>query len=76
MVDQDLHAGPDNEQHEDHVREVLQLQPPREAEVDRRGTLCDARILLDEPLNAGKLAKALGDGDQHDQGCGADRPRC
>jgi hypothetical protein len=35
----DLHAGPDDEQHEDHVEEVLELQPPGKALVDRRGGL-------------------------------------
>ena len=36
MVSKNLQAGPDDEQHEDDVEEVLPAQPPREPRVDGR----------------------------------------
>jgi hypothetical protein len=70
---QDLDSGPDNEQHEEHVDEMLELQPPRKAGIRRWRILGDAGILRDEFLHAGKLAQALRDGDKEDQSPGADR---
>jgi NADH dehydrogenase len=55
MVGQNLQASPHDEQHEEHVEEVLELQPPGEAGVDRRRGLRDAGMLSDEGLYAGKL---------------------
>ena len=46
MVGQDLQAGPHDEQHEEHVQEVLKLQPPREPRVDRWRGLCNAGMLF------------------------------
>ena len=34
VIGQDLQPGPHDEQHEKHVQEVLELQPPGEARVD------------------------------------------
>jgi hypothetical protein len=67
MVGQDLEAGPHDEQHEEHVQEVLELQPPGEARVDRRRGLRDAGMLLDEGRHAGKLAQALSESDQAEE---------
>ena len=67
MVGEDLNAGPDNEQHEEHVQEMLKLQPPGKARVDRGRGLGDSWMLLDEGLHRGQFAKALGDGDQDHQ---------
>ena len=57
MIGEDLDSGADNKHHEEHVQEVLQLQPPRKAGVDRRRGLGDAGILLDECLDAGSSRK-------------------
>ena len=43
MIRQDLHACAHDEQHEEHVQEVLKLQPPWKARVDRGRRLGDAR---------------------------------
>ena len=72
MVGQDLEAGPHDEQHEEHVQEVLELQPPWEARVDRRRGLRDAGMLLDEGRHAGKLAQALSKSDQAEERRGSD----
>ncbi len=53
MVGQDLQAGPHDEQHEEHVQEVLKLQPPRKPRIDGRRGLRDAGMLPDKGLYAG-----------------------
>ena len=75
MIGQDLQAGPHDEQHEEHVEEVLQLQPPGKAGIDGRGGLRDAGMLLNESGNGGKLAQALRDGDEAEQPCYPDWQR-
>jgi len=72
VIGQDLEAGPHDEQHEEHVQEVLELQPPGEARVDRRRGLRDAGMLLDEGRHAGKLAQALSQSDQAEKRSGSD----
>ena len=75
MVGQDLQAGPHDEQHEEHVQEMLELQPPREAGVDRGRRLRDAGMALNEGRHARKLAQALRKRDQAKQRRRADRQR-
>jgi hypothetical protein len=72
VIGQDLQPGPHDEQHEKHVQEVLELQPPGEARVDRRRGLRDAGMLLDEGRHAGKLAQALSQSDQAEERRGSD----
>src|SRR6185312_7473352 len=52
MVGQDLQACAHDEQHEEHVQEVLKLQPPRKPRIDRRRALRNAGMLPDECLYA------------------------
>ena len=49
------------------VREMLNLQPHGEAGIDRRRGLRNPGVTFYECRHAGKLAKALGDGDQNHQ---------
>ena len=44
MIGQDLDSGADDEHHEEHIQEVLQLQPPRKAGIDRGRGLRDTRV--------------------------------
>lgn len=53
MIGEDLQAGPDDEQHEEHVQEVLKLQPSREAGIHRWRRLGDTRVLGNEGLHLG-----------------------
>ena len=64
MVGEDLQPGPHYEQHEDHVEEVLELQPPGETGIDRGRRLRDAGVLLDEGDDGGQLAQALRQRDE------------
>jgi hypothetical protein len=73
MVRQNLQASAHDEQHEEHVQEVLKLQPPRKSRIDRRRSLRNAGMLPDECFYAGKFAQALSQGDQAEQRCGGDR---
>ena len=75
VIGEDLDPGADDEHHEEHVQEVLQLQPPREAGIDRGRGLRDTRVVLDECLNARKAAQALCKGDQENERRGSDRYR-
>src|SRR5665213_1501621 len=73
MVGQDLQAGPHDEQHEEHVQEVLKLQPPGKPRIDRRRSLRDPGMLPDKVLYAGKFTQALSQGNQAEQRRGRDR---
>jgi hypothetical protein len=73
VVGEDLQARPHDEQHEKHVEEVLELQPPGEAGIDRRRGLRDTRMLMDEDDGTRKLPQALRQGDQAEQARGTDR---
>jgi hypothetical protein len=59
VIRQDLDSRADDEHHEEHVQEVLQLQPPRKAGIDRGRSLRDTRVCFDEGLHALKLPQAL-----------------
>src|SRR5581483_1623732 len=59
MIGQNLQSGPHNEQHKEHIEEVLQLQPPREARVDRWPGLRDSWMMHDESCNVGDIAQTL-----------------
>src|SRR5579872_6442432 len=72
MIGKDLNPGADDEHHEEHVQEVLQLQPPRKARIDRGRGLRDAGVILDEGLDAWKLSQALCEGDQENERHGTD----
>ena len=67
MIRQDLDSGADDEHHEEHVQEVLQLQPPRKAGIDRGRGLRDTGVIFDERLDAWKLPQALRKGDQENE---------
>jgi hypothetical protein len=73
VIRQDLDPGPNDEHHEKHVQEVLQLQPPRKSGIDRWRGLRDARVIIDEGLDAWKLPQALREGDQENERRGSDR---
>jgi hypothetical protein len=73
VISQDLDSGADDEHHEEHVQEVLQLQPPGKSGIDRGGGLRDAWILLDEGLHALKLSQALREGNHENERHGSDR---
>jgi hypothetical protein len=75
MVGENLQAGPHDEQHEDHVEEVLHLQPPGKAGIDRRRRLGNARMLLDEGGDGRQLAQTLRQGDEAKQSGGPERQR-
>src|SRR5665213_1971768 len=75
VIGQDLNSGANDEHHEEHVQEMLQLQPPRKAGIDRGRRLRDARVILDEGLNARKLSQALREGNHEDERRGPDRER-
>jgi hypothetical protein len=75
VIGQDLQAGPHDEQHEEHVQEMLELQPPREARVHRWGRLRNAGMALNEGRYAWQFAQALRQRDQTEQRRGADRQR-
>lgn len=75
MVGQDLQAGAHDEQHEEHVQNMLELQPPGEARVYRRRRLRNAWMALNEGDHASKLAQALRQRDQTEQRCSADGQR-
>ena len=73
MIGQDLDPGADDEHHEEHVQEVLQLQPPRKAGIDRGRGLRDTGVILDEGLHAWKLSQALREGNHENERRGSDR---
>ncbi len=75
VIGQDLQAGPHDEQHEEHVQEVLELQPPGKARVDRGRRLRDAGMVLNESRHTRKLAQALRERDKAKQRRDADRQR-
>jgi len=75
MIGQDLDSGADDEHHEEHVQEVLQLQPPRKTGIDRGRGLRDTWVLVDEGLDAWKLPQTLCEGDQENERRRADRYR-
>lgn len=75
MIGEDLQSGPDDEENEEHVQEVLHLQPPGKPGIHRWRRLGDARMLDDEGLHFGHFAEGLGDGDQHHERPGPDRER-
>src|SRR5579872_4429574 len=73
MVREDLNARPDDEEHEEHIEEVLDPQPQREAAVNRRRRLGYARIARDELLKPGGRVETLADRDSEDQNDQGDR---
>jgi hypothetical protein len=71
MIREDLDPRADDEHHKQHVQEMLCLQPPGEAGIDRRCRLGDPGVGLDECLDARELPQALRKSDQeHQSGCG------
>ena len=73
MVRQYLDAGPDDEEHEEHIEKVLHPQPQRVAGVNRQRGLGYARIARDELLKPGGLVQPLADRDPEDQDDEGDR---
>src|SRR5579872_3299344 len=73
MVREDLNARPDDEEHEEHIEEVLDPQPQREAAVNRRRRLGYARIARDELMKPGGRVQTLADRDPKDQNDERDR---
>src|SRR4051812_43236247 len=73
VIGKDLDPGADDEHHEEHVQEVLQLQPPWEAGIDRGRGLRDTGIILDEGLDARKFSQALRESDHENERRRSDR---
>jgi hypothetical protein len=73
MIGQDLQTRPDDEQHEKHIEEVLELQPPRETRVYRRRGLGNAGMLLDKCSHGRQLAQTLRESDKKYQRRSPDR---
>jgi hypothetical protein len=75
VIGQDLQSGTYDEQHEERVREMLELQPPWKSGIDRRRRLRDAGMALNECRYVQKLAQALRERDQAKQRRRYDRQR-
>src|SRR6185312_14305526 len=75
VIGQDLNPRANDEHHEEHVQEVLQLQPPRKPGIDRGRELRDTRVILDEGLDAWKFSQALRESNQENESHGSDWQR-
>ena len=73
VIRQDLDPSANDEHHEKHVQEVLQLQPPRKSGIDRGRSLRDTGVFLDEGLHTLKLSQALRESDEENERRGSDR---
>jgi hypothetical protein len=73
VTGEDLNPGANDEHHEKHVEEVLQLHPPRKSSIDRGLRLRDTRVSLDKGLHGWMLSQTLGKCGQEDERRGSDR---
>ena len=67
VIGEDLPAGPDDEQQEEHVQEVLPAEPRREADRCVRGSSEVPGNCSMNDAHRRQLADALGDGDRGEQ---------
>jgi hypothetical protein len=74
VIGQDLDAGPDDEDHEQRVQEMLRVHPPRQPRMGAGGDE-HPRVAVHEPLNRGYVPQALGYGNRGEQLHPADRQR-
>ena len=75
MIGQDLQAGPHDEQHEEHVQEMLDLQPPGKPESTEGANCAMPGMVLNKGHDARKFAQALRQRNQAEQRRGSDRQR-